>query len=85
MTMTTPSTVAARRSGFIGEIASVWHDLAHDLAKTLFDPYRPERYYMRGPGPARHAKHGLQRRDLKTRDVTPVAWPALPALVRVRW
>jgi hypothetical protein len=22
-----------------------------------FDPYRPELYYMRGPGPAWHAKH----------------------------
>ena len=21
-----------------------------------FDPYRPERHYMRGPGPKRHAK-----------------------------
>lgn len=27
------------------------------LAKKLFDPYRPERYYMRGPGPKWHAKH----------------------------
>ena len=25
--------------------------------KTLFDPYRPERHYMRGPGPKWHAKH----------------------------
>jgi hypothetical protein len=23
-----------------------------------FDPYRPELHYMRGPGPAWHAKHG---------------------------
>ena len=23
----------------------------------LFDPYRPERHYMRGPGPKWHAKH----------------------------
>lgn len=26
--------------------------------KALFDPYRPERHYMRGPGPKWHAKHG---------------------------
>ncbi len=26
--------------------------------KTLFDPYRPELHYMRGPGPKWHAKHG---------------------------
>jgi hypothetical protein len=26
--------------------------------KSLFDPYRPELHYMRGPGPKWHAKHG---------------------------
>jgi hypothetical protein len=25
--------------------------------RALFDPYRPERHYMRGPGPKWHAKH----------------------------
>ena len=31
-----------------------------DLVRTfgaLFDPYRPELHYMRGPGPKWHAKH----------------------------
>jgi hypothetical protein len=32
-------------------------DLLHTMAKALFDPYRPERHYMRGPGPKWHAKH----------------------------
>jgi hypothetical protein len=27
------------------------------LATSLFDPYRPERHYMRGPGPKWRAKH----------------------------
>ena len=27
------------------------------LRKDLFDPYRPERHYMRGPGPKWHEKH----------------------------
>jgi hypothetical protein len=27
--------------------------------EALFDPYRPERHYMRGPGPKWHAKHDL--------------------------
>ena len=27
------------------------------LTKALFDPYRPELHYMRGPGPKWHAKH----------------------------
>jgi hypothetical protein len=32
---------------------AVWHS----LAKDLFDTYRPELHYMRGPGPRWHAKH----------------------------
>jgi hypothetical protein len=31
-------------------------DLVRAL-KALFDPYRPELHYMRGPGPRWHAKH----------------------------
>jgi hypothetical protein len=27
------------------------------LVKDLFDPYRPELHYMRGPGPKWHEKH----------------------------
>jgi hypothetical protein len=27
------------------------------LIEFAFDPYRPELHYMRGPGPAWHAKH----------------------------
>jgi hypothetical protein len=29
-----------------------------DLRNAIFDTYRPELYYMRGPGPRWHAKHG---------------------------
>jgi hypothetical protein len=29
------------------------------LARALTDPYRPERHYMRGPGPKWREKHGL--------------------------
>jgi hypothetical protein len=31
--------------------------LCRGLVRDLFDPYRPERHYMRGPGPKWHAKH----------------------------
>jgi hypothetical protein len=31
-------------------------DLGRAL-RSLLDPYRPELYYMRGPGPKWHAKH----------------------------
>jgi hypothetical protein len=33
-------------------LAQAWH--AHRA-----EPYRPERHYMRGPGPKWRAKHGL--------------------------
>ena len=32
-------------------------DLVHNLVKSLFDTYRPEFHYMRGPGPKWRAKH----------------------------
>ncbi|MFA6265787.1 MAG: hypothetical protein WC670_08755 [Pseudolabrys sp.] len=45
-------------SSFGGPIGRFWRN----LARTMFDSYRPERHYMRGPGPACQAKHGpLQR------------------------
>ena len=35
----------------------------HELLKSLRDPYRPERHYMRGRGPKWHAKRaaGFER------------------------
>jgi hypothetical protein len=41
--------------------------------KSLFDPYRPELHYMRGPGPKWHAKHRLAATDA----------PAAPGLFQV--
>jgi len=41
------------RSLFGAVIASTWQGLVKDLRT----PYRPERHYMRGPGPKWHAKH----------------------------
>ena len=32
--------------------------LTRNLLQSLTDPYRPERHYMRGPGPKWRAKHG---------------------------
>jgi hypothetical protein len=31
----------------------------HEMSSNLGNPYRPERHYMRGPGPKWRAKHGL--------------------------
>jgi len=52
---TTVRMLAARRQapGLAVDIT----DLFRTLAKALFDPYRPELHYMRGPGPKWHAKH----------------------------
>ena len=71
MGKTTRSGAAHRMaSGVLADFA----EFAHGLARSLFDPYRPELYYMRGPGPKWHAKH----------DHAPAAYHAMPALVRVR-
>ncbi len=37
-----------------GTVARWWRG----FVKDLFRPYRPERHYMRGPGPKWHEKHG---------------------------
>jgi hypothetical protein len=64
----------ARRQGegFTADLA----DLCRNLANGLFDSYRPELHYMRGPGPKWHAKHDPAP--------APAAFDAMPALVRVR-
>ena len=49
-------------------------DLFQNLTRGLFDTYRPELHYMRGPGPKWHAKH----------DRAPADFEAMPSLVRVR-
>jgi hypothetical protein len=50
-------------------------DVFRNLARGLFDGYRPELHYMRGPGPKWHAKH----------DPAPATYDAaMPALARVR-
>lgn len=47
-------TAARTAPSLAGDLA----DLIHTLARSLFDPYRPELHYMRGPGPKWHAKYG---------------------------
>jgi hypothetical protein len=37
------------------ELVTAWHELIESARR----PYRPERHYMRGPGPAWHARHGM--------------------------
>jgi hypothetical protein len=69
----TPRRFVARRRQGEGLTAD-FADLFRNLAKGLFDSYRPELHYMRGPGPKWHAKH----------DPAPANFDAMPALARVR-
>ena len=48
----------ARRSA--PALGSLFAEL-HKVFKGMFDPYRPELHYMRGPGPKWHEKHGHQQ------------------------
>jgi hypothetical protein len=50
------SSPADRRDGHSSPFAEVFAFWRHFFARA-FDPYRPELHYMRGPGPAWHAKH----------------------------
>jgi hypothetical protein len=45
-----------RKTGKTPALVAEFNDLVR-LFKSLFDPYRPELHYMRGPGPKWHAKH----------------------------
>lgn len=36
-------------------------DLVRTLRRDLFSTYRPERHYMRGPGPKWREKHAMNR------------------------
>jgi hypothetical protein len=45
----------------------------------LFDSYRPELHYMRGPGPRWTAKYGGGEQPVETRIELPLATWLLPA------
>ncbi len=44
---------------FATALAVLWRTFCRDA----FDSYRPERHYMRGPGPKWRAKHGIAEPD----------------------
>ena len=52
---TSPSRLASQHHALdlFAELREFWREF---FVKAL-DPYRPERHYMRGPGPAWRAKH----------------------------
>jgi hypothetical protein len=53
------------------ELPGLIADIARLVRSLLapFDPYRPERHYMRGPGPRWHAKHD---------PTPPIPYPCCP-------
>ncbi|MCK1392839.1 hypothetical protein [Bradyrhizobium sp. 1] len=53
-------------AGSVSEVKGFWKR----FFATAFNPYRPELHYMRGPGPAWRAKHGMNAPfRLKPRDL----------------
>ena len=44
------------------DIATLWHS----LVGQIFDPYRPELHYMRGPGPKWREKHLAHETERET-------------------
>jgi len=55
--MERPSKTDATQDGCLDAIAAACVDFVLACC-SLFDPYRPEQHYMRGPGPKWQAKHG---------------------------
>ena len=53
----------------LNTIATKWRA----LMEIAGNPYRPELYYMRGPGPKWHAKHRLLGGSLEAQRRRPVA------------
>jgi len=51
-------------------------------AQDVFDPYRPELHYMRGPGPRWREKHGVTARNRQSRGVNRLIGRSAP---KPRW
>jgi hypothetical protein len=44
-------------TGMVSRSFAIIASTIEKARQELFDPYRPELHYMRGPGPKWHAKH----------------------------
>jgi hypothetical protein len=82
MISTTTRKLAARKNpGLVVDIA----ELFRNLANALFDSYRPELHYMRGPGPKWHAKHSRAAKAIAAPvliSTRAAAARAVPVLIR---
>jgi hypothetical protein len=61
------STELALIGTFAREMGQRLGDAITERAPGIFDPYRPELHYMRGPGPKWREKHGLAARKKHSR------------------
>jgi hypothetical protein len=52
-----PNTALAFATPSLGRVLGGTARRWHRLTASLFDPYRPELHYMRGPGPKWREKH----------------------------
>jgi len=52
-TRSTQATHTRSTSGLLRQLS----EMLRNLARALFDPYRPELHYMRGPGPKWRGRH----------------------------
>ena len=70
--MMAPGAAISAELALIGTVArEMGHRLCAALAERapgVFDPYRPELHYMRGPGPKWREKHGLAARKRHSRS-----------------
>jgi hypothetical protein len=85
MISTTTRKLATRKNPrLVADIA----ELFRNLANALFDSYRPELHYMRGPGPKWHAKHDRSRAAKAVAAPVLISARAADALavpVLIRW
>lgn len=52
--------IAPMRFDIASALTARMAERARQLTQNLFDPYRPELHYMRGPGPKWREKYGQQ-------------------------
>jgi hypothetical protein len=61
-----PAAPGRREVSFLRALA----DFLHDVQRTIFDTYHPERHYMRGPGPACAAKARMARSQARLSEAS---------------
>jgi hypothetical protein len=61
-------------AGFAGRLAARIARRTRRFAPDVFDGYRPELHYMRGPGPKWRERHGLPPAPVKSLPEAILPW-----------